>query len=431
MRRLIALKHTHVITPEVVVKLAGDDVCMVLNDSSDNAKIIAGFGVLDEVVVGAAEGGFETVKNMLSDVADWYFGYLTYDLKNDTEKLVSHNTDFLDFPFAKFFRPKYVLIFDELGLRLGYDDMVDDELSARGWFKQFFRAEAERLQPEHAIRLTAREGRPSYLDKIAALQQHIQMGDIYEVNFCQEFYAENVSVAPKLVYKSLNERTKAPFSCYFQDETHHLMCGSPERFLKKEGSKITSQPIKGTIKRGQSAAEDDLLKAQLASDPKERGENVMIVDLVRNDLSKTAVKGSVKVDELFGVYTFETVHQMISTVSSELRDDVHPIDAIKSAFPMGSMTGAPKVRAMELIEEYESTKRGLYSGAVGYFTPDGDFDFNVIIRSILYNSQQKYLSVMVGGAITALSEPEKEYDECLLKAQAMFDVLCNDLAEVQ
>ena len=171
--------------------------------------------------------------------------------------------------------------------------------------------------------------------------------------------------------------------------------------------------------------EDQKLKQKLATDIKERSENVMIVDLVRNDLAKTAIKGSVEVEELCKVYTFDQVHQMISTVISQVSDQVHPVDILKTTFPMGSMTGAPKISAMKIIETLEETKRGLYSGAVGYFTPEGDFDFNVVIRSILYNSSKKYVSYSVGGAITAKSDPLSEYEECLVKAKAMRQVLEN------
>jgi para-aminobenzoate synthetase component 1 len=150
----------------------------------------------------------------------------------------------------------------------------------------------------------------------------------------------------------------------------------------------------------------------------------MITDLVRNDLSRTAQKGTVKVQELCGVYSFKQVHQMISTITSKLNYKYTLIDVLKLTFPMGSMTGAPKISAMKIIEELEATKRGLYSGAIGYFSPDGDFDFNVVIRSILYNQEKKYVSFSVGSAITAMSNPESEYEECLLKAKAMHEVLC-------
>jgi para-aminobenzoate synthetase component 1 len=262
-----------------------------------------------------------------------------------------------------------------------------------------------------------------YKNTVNSIKKHILRGDIYEVNYCQEYYSENQSVNPLEIYAKLKNISPTPFSCFFRLFDKYLISASPERFLKKIGSKVISQPMKGTINRGNSAKSDQHLKSKLKQDPKEIAENVMIVDLVRNDLSKSAAKESVKVEELCGIYTFEQVHQMVSTISAELEPQTDMIDAIKSTFPMGSMTGAPKVKAMELIEKYENTKRGMYSGAVGYFTPDNDFDFNVVIRSILYNSTRQYLSYMVGSAITAKSIPENEYNECLLKAKAINQVL--------
>ncbi len=214
-----------------------------------------------------------------------------------------------------------------------------------------------------------------------------------------------------------------PFAVFFRNHTQYLLSASPERYIRKEGNKIISQPIKGTAKRFEDPVQDEKSKQELAQSAKERTENIMIVDLVRNDLAHTSRKGSVKVEELCEIYTFRQVHQMISTVVSEVEPTTHPITILKTTFPMGSMTGAPKISAMKLIEALEETKRGLYSGAVGYFTPNGDFDFNVIIRSILYNSHEQYLSFSVGSAITAEAAPEKEYEECLLKANAMLNVL--------
>ena len=255
--------------------------------------------------------------------------------------------------------------------------------------------------------------------------EHIHRGDIYEANFCQEFYAKDCEIEPYHVFKDLNKISEPPFAVFFKNEERYLLSASPERYLRKEGSKIISQPIKGTAKRLLSPIDDEKIAHDLMRDEKERAENVMIVDLVRNDLSKSSQKGSVRVEELCKVYTFKQVHQLISTIVSELKDDFHPVDVIKDTFPMGSMTGAPKLSAMEIMEELEETKRGLYSGTVGYFTPDGDFDFNVVIRSILYNALERYVSLSVGSAITAKSSPEREYEECLLKAKAMKYVLLN------
>jgi para-aminobenzoate synthetase component 1 len=243
------------------------------------------------------------------------------------------------------------------------------------------------------------------------------------MNFCQEFYAEDAELDPYSYYIHLNKLSPAPFSVFYRTDGNYLISSSPERYLRKTGNRIISQPIKGTAPRHPDPAKDKASKQKLESDPKERAENVMIVDLVRNDLSRTAAKGSVKVEELCGIYSFSQVHQMISTVTSTLDSRFDFVDLLSTTFPMGSMTGAPKIRAMELIEDYEETKRGLYSGAVGYITPDGDFDFNVVIRSVLYNSKTKYLSFITGGAITSGSTAEREYNECLLKAKAITESL--------
>ena len=275
------------------------------------------------------------------------------------------------------------------------------------------------------MKIKLRIHKDDYFQKLNAILNHIHRGDIYEANFCQEFYSENSTINPIEVYQNLNEISKPPFATFLKLNDKYLLSASPERYLKKEGETVISQPIKGTERRAETPEEDIALISALEKNPKERAENIMIVDLVRNDLSKTAIKGSVKVDELCKVYTFEQVHQLISTISCKVPKEMHPVDIIKNTFPMGSMTGAPKISAMKIMEELEETKRGLYSGAVGYFTPTGNFDFNVIIRSILYNATEKHVSYSVGGAITSQSEPEKEYEECLLKAKAMKQVLLN------
>jgi para-aminobenzoate synthetase component 1 len=203
----------------------------------------------------------------------------------------------------------------------------------------------------------------------------------------------------------------------------YLVCSSPERFVQKKGPLVISQPIKGTIKREEDHAADILSRQALQQNSKERAENVMVVDLVRNDLSHTATAGSVKVTELFGIYSFAHVHHMISTVTAIPEPNLPFTAIIRQAFPMGSMTGAPKLRVLQLIEQYEQSRRGLFSGALGYITPEGDFDFNVVIRSILYNEETGYLSFPTGSAITSYADPEKEWEECLLKAASMKKVL--------
>lgn len=367
---------------------------------------------------------FDDLKEYQSQVNDWIFGYLSYDLKNDVEDLVSQNFDGLDFPELYFFQPKKIIQIKGSEITFQYMNFVAEEIQKD--FETILGIDV--AHPAHhekkerpSIRM--RIFKDEYFEKLDRILGHIHHGDIYEVNFCQEFYCEGLDLNPLSIYERLNEISKPPFATFMKVWDKYALCASPERFLKKEGNKIISQPIKGTAARSHNPDEDEALKRKLGMDEKERSENVMIVDLVRNDLSKNALKGTVQVEELCKIYSFPQVHQMISTISCQVGDDENPVDIIKSCFPMGSMTGAPKVSAMKVIEEVESFKRSVYSGAVGYFTPDGDFDFNVVIRSILYNSTNKYLSYAVGGAITAKSDPEKEYLECLLKAKAMRQVL--------
>lgn len=369
------------------------------------------------------ENAFDKLKEYQETTADWIFGYLSYDLKNDVEHLKSSNFDGLHFPDLYFFQPQKLILLKDDQVEFRYLKMVDDEIEAD--FNEIINLDLDYHSGHIPVKVSARISREAYLKKISLLLEHIHRGDIYEANFCQEFYAEDVDLDPFSIYQSLNKISTPPFAAYLKLENFNLISASPERYLKKKGNKILTQPIKGTAKRSSNAEEDKRIAAALASDPKEQSENVMIVDLVRNDLSRIAKKGSVQVEELCRVYTFKQVHQMISSVTAELAENIPPVEVLRSSFPMGSMTGAPKISAMKIIEKLEESRRGLYSGAVGYFSPEGDFDFNVVIRSILYNAENKYLSFSVGGAITAKSDPEKEYEECLLKAKAMREVLTN------
>lgn len=368
---------------------------------------------------------FETLKEYQSYTKDFLFGYLSYDLKNDTENLKSQNFDGLHFPELYFFQPQKIIFIRGSEVEFQYLKMIDDEIEDD--FEQIidFNVREVSVVENSDIKIKLKIHKEEYHKKVSEVIKYIHRGDIYEANFCQEFYAENAKINPYKTYIDLNKISKPPFATFFKNEDLYLLSASPERYIRKEGSKVISQPIKGTAKRYVDKIEDDKVAFDLSRDVKERSENIMIVDLVRNDLSKTAKKGSVIVEELCKVYSFKQVHQLISTVTSEIKEGVHPVDVIRDTYPMGSMTGAPKISAMQIIEKLEETKRGLYSGSVGYFTPDGDFDFNVIIRSILYNETNKYVSYSVGGAITAKSTPEKEYEECLLKAKAMKYVLTN------
>lgn len=367
--------------------------------------------------------GFDQLEIYQKETSDWIFGYLSYDLKNDIEELHSSNYDGLLFPDLFFFQPKKVFLFrgDEVIIHYlnEFSACIEDDLNS---------IEQQSFQTKNrnaiALKIEARTSKSSYLDKVKTLQYHINRGDIYEANFCQEFYTYG-TIDPLATFYKLQKSSKPPFSAFLKNGNHFALSASPERYLKKNGNVVISQPIKGTSRRSVLADEDAQLKANLETDPKERSENVMIVDLVRNDLSRIAEKGTVKVDELCGSYTFAQVHHLISTVSASIKNEYSSLDVIKSTFPMGSMTGAPKISAMTIIEQLEDAKRGLYSGAIGYFTPSGNFDFNVVIRSILYNKTKSYISFSVGSAITSKSKPEYEYEECLVKAQALREALEN------
>ncbi len=386
-----------------------------------------------------SHNAFDDLYQYQSQTKDWLFGYLSYDLKNDVEKLESNNSDRLEFPDLFFFQPKKLFLLKGNQLEIQYLHFVDDEieydfndiLSVRAACTEL--DEVESRTNEQALNLENSQPKPveinqqiskeKYLGKVQKMLDYIHRGDIYEANFCMEFFADDVQINPLEIYQKLNAISQPPFATFFKNNKEYALSASPERYLRKEGTKVISQPIKGTIKRGANFEEDSVLRADLEQNGKERSENIMIVDLVRNDLSHTATKGSVAVEELCGIYTFKQVHQMISTIVSEVEPTASQVEIVRTTFPMGSMTGAPKISAMRIIEELEETKRGLYSGTIGYFTPNGDFDFNVVIRSILYNAKNKYVSFSVGSAITAQSVPEQEYEECLLKAKAMFEVL--------
>ncbi len=368
-----------------------------------------------------AGDAFGSLKNFCNrQKNDWIFGHLGYDLKNETESLLSGNADGIGFSDMYFFVPEIVIQLNEKLVTISSDTDTD------GIFADIESSSStinkKRTGPAPAIqkRLTKED----YITIVKKIRQNILRGDCYELNFCQEFFAQPVILDPILIYDSLTSVSPNPFSALYRLDDKYCVCASPERYLKKAGTKILSQPIKGTAKRNlENKLEDEQNKQSLFNSDKERSENVMVVDLVRNDLSKVCKEGSVRVEELFGIYSFPHVHQMISTVSGELQEGIHWVDAVKATFPMGSMTGAPKKRVMELIEQYEHTKRGLFSGSIGYVNPKGDFDFNVVIRSIFYNAGTEYLSFQAGSAITFYSDAVKEYEECLLKAAAIQEVL--------
>jgi para-aminobenzoate synthetase component I len=397
--------------------------CLLDNQHYDFSKpsfeclLAAGCKVNIEMQAGNA---FEALRSFYAENKnEWLFGHLGYDLKNETEQLSSGNADGIGFSDLHFFVPEIVLELNEKEVSIHCDgdaQFIFDAILACPTV--IIEKAKSSVVVQHKIE------RENYIAIIEKLRQHILRGDCYEINFCQEFFATDAHIDPLYIYNRLIQLSPNPFSVFYKLNSRYCLCASPERYLKKEGNRIISQPIKGTSKRNlQNAVKDEAAKNYLVESEKEKSENVMVVDLVRNDLSKICKPGTVKVDELFAVYSFPQVHQMISTVSGEPEDGMEWIDCIEATFPMGSMTGAPKKKVMELIEQYEQTKRGLFSGAIGYIKPGGDFDFNVVIRSIFYNATDKYLTFQAGGGITYNSEPALEYEESLLKVKAMMKVL--------
>lgn len=365
--------------------------------------------------------GLSDVQSFIDQHAGNYvFGCLSYDLKNELYDLESTNTDEVNFPSLLFWKPLVVYAITKKGILQVQGNRSKE---AESHLYAFLGKETSDCAPLTSV-FEPRISKEQYLENVLKIQEQIQYGNSYEVNFCQTFTAENCEIedAEQLYFK-LNTITKAPFSAYIAWEEFNVLCGSPERYIQKKGNQLRSQPIKGTAPRHADEELDKALINNLQTSSKERAENTMIVDLVRNDLARIAQKDSVEVTEFCGVHSFATVHQLISTVTCELKENTSFTDCLKATFPMGSMTGAPKLRTMEIIEKHENFKRGLYAGSIGYIAPNGDFDFNVVIRSLLYNQKFKTASLSVGGAITIQSNPEEEYQECLVKIQRIMNGL--------
>jgi para-aminobenzoate synthetase component I len=396
----------------------GFEVCCCLDsngyaDKYSQFDLLIAAGATDELITN--NHGFEALKAFREKYPGWLTGFLAYDLKNETEQLTSENADSLHFPNLHFFSPQHLII-----IRGDKAEIISNDAEQ---ILQGISQQKLAFGDAPALQVKSRFSKEEYINAVTAIKAHIIRGDVYVTNFCQEFYAEGAVIDPLAVFNHLNELSPNPFAAFYKNRQQYVLCASPERFLAKRGDKLISQPIKGTAPRGKTDEEDKQIKHRLQNEPKELQENVMVVDLVRNDLTLSAVPGTVKVEELFGLYSFKQVHQLISTVSCRLDNRIGTVQAIRNTFPMGSMTGAPKFSSMQLMERYERSKRGVYSGAIGWFSPDDDFDFNVVIRSLLYNADEQYLSFHVGGAITYDADPGKEYQECLLKASAIMEVL--------
>lgn len=344
---------------------------------------------------------------------DYLFGVISYELNEHITGIPVDNS--LRAPLAYFWKPETVVKETHGELTLLRGIRLNEAIA--------FYTELQKSHPLAPIIFNARTSKETYISNVTKIKLLIQRGDLYETNYCQEFFADNIDLdSPTTLYQFVNQNTEAPFSGLFIHEDFWLASGSPERFIKKDGASLLSQPIKGTSPRKEDINEDEASKLSLLESQKERAENVMIVDLVRNDLSKIAQPKSVQVDELFGLYSFKTVHQMISSVSCQLKPNIRFTEILKATFPMGSMTGAPKRNAVKYMKSFEDFNRELYSGSLGYIAPGGNFDFNVIIRSMVYYPKEKYISVGVGSAITIEADPEQEYEECILKVNRLIVV---------
>ncbi|MCB9256839.1 MAG: anthranilate synthase component I family protein [Chitinophagales bacterium] len=383
----------------------------------DKFEFALAVDAISEIKLYQEERQFDLLQEFQTKSNSIIFGYLSYDLKNQIENLESNNVDELNFPSLYFFQARYFI-----ELKDGKCHINRPSLEAIYIFEQIISQKSPEFAPNH-LEWQSRISKEAYMEKIASIQARIKEGDVYEVNLCREIYAKNADLDPIPAFIKINEKAQAPFSALLKLNQNYVLSFSPERFMRLKANKMLSQPIKGTKAKGANQADNENLKLSLLQDEKERAENVMIVDLVRNDFARSAVPGSVKVDELFGIYEFENIIQMISSISAIKKPEIAAIDALKSAFPMGSMTGAPKIKAMEIIEELELSKRAVYSGALGYIEEDGSFDFSVLIRSLMYDADKQFLSLHVGGAITIDSVPEKEWEETELKAKSILQYL--------
>ena len=363
------------------------------------------------------KNAFASFQSFFDASPSWLFGHLGYNAAGNA--YTKTPVPDIDFGRGFFFEPEIIIRLSATGL-----EVVKYKTDPNEIIQQIQEAHSSvntGMQVPDIRPLITKE---EYLEEIKKLQAHIKRGDCYEINFCQQFYSREAELEPIAVYKSLTAISPAPFSAFYRLNEKYCMCASPERFLEKRGNLLVSQPIKGTSRRDRLNSEkDESNRNTLAGSPKDRTENVMITDLVRNDLSRVCEKNSVLVKELFGIYSFPQVHHMISTIEGKLAADKNFTQAIEACYPPGSMTGAPKKRVTELIEDAEKYDRGLFSGSLGYITPEGDLDLNVVIRSIFYDAEKNHLSFFAGSGITFYSNAEDEYDECMAKAEAIMRVL--------
>lgn len=358
------------------------------------------------------------LKQYREENKNWLFGYLGY--RANSRKLEDISKDLLKFPSLYFFQPKKVFLVHKDYIELHYLKPEEIELDWEA---------ISRIELNHAcleledIEIKPRIDKDTYIAKVEQIQKYIKDGILDEINFCQEFYTDTKLDNPLAFYKQLNQISQAPFASYMRLEDKYAFCSSPERYLKHKKRKLITQPIKGTAKRLLDKEADERIKKRLKENEKEINENKLVVDMVMQEFKTFCIPESVEVTEFCKAYTFKQVHQLISTIEGEIKEDLSALDAISATYPMGSMTGLPKKTALVLTDELEDFDRGVYSGGIGYFTPEEDFDFNVVIRTALYNDTEAYLSFSAGGAITSLSNPEAEYEESLIKINAIKEIL--------
>lgn len=348
----------------------------------------------------------------------WHFGHISYDFKDVIQSKEKNHPTKLTYPLLYLFEPSIVISLKQNEVLIQSINK-DPNLVFKEITDTTLNHDVDILK-NTSINISPTQTKENYLNAVEALKSHIAKGNCYEVNYCTQFFATEVQINPVQLFQELIKLSPTPFACFYKFNNQYVISASPERYLKKIDNKLISQPIKGTIKTNLSDSFiNEELKITLSNSQKDKAENVMVVDLVRNDLSMLCEPGTVNVEELFGIYSFAQVHQMISTISGKLLNEVEFADILIATFPMGSMTGAPKHKVMQLIEEYEEMKRELYSGSIGYINPSGNFDFNVVIRSIFFNAETNEIKYKVGSGITHYSNANEEYDECLLKAKAI------------
>ena len=385
------------------------------NSKKNDYEFIFSYGKISELK--SFDNSLDKLDNYIKQVDDWIFGFVSYDLKDEIEGFSSKNLKYFDVPNLSFFQPSTIWVFDGVELKALYFD--EKELFDVWNEINKIHIGYDSIKSNPNVELKGRLSREEYIKKIKNIKKRIKMGDTYELNFCFDFFNDNTKINPENTFKKLNKLTESPMSVYYKDHHLHVLSSSPERFIKRNKKTIISQPIKGTKKRGKNIDEDVFLINSLKNSIKEKSENHMIVDLVRNDFSRIAKKGSVKVTELSKINTYKNIHQMVSTIEAQIENDMFFSTILKSTFPMGSMTGAPKIKTMKIIDELEETSRGIYSGAIGYIDPNENFDFNVVIRTIIYDDKLSKISVNVGSGITFKSDPKDEYEECLTKIDAL------------